>query len=248
MAIASTDLKAFGAANMVDADTGTVGGAIDETHKVEFTQFASAAIPYAESDNAGDTMNMTIEGRNAAGEIISETKALNGTTPVGFTTMGSAERILKVTLASAASGTVVVKEGSGGTTRITIEAGITDVTAFFRKSASAGTQQVRYEKFFWLNDHATLSLTSAQVTLTADPASRIRIALEDAVDDTGTSTNRATEPSGIGSWTDDSSAINVPGGSLAAQERIGVWAEQTLPADDPPNKSTFTTQLSGQSA
>ena len=77
---------------------------------------------------------------------------------------------------------------------------------------------------------------------------RSRIALESSKDGSGTSANRTTEPGSIGSWTDDSSAISVPTGALAAQERIGVWVEQTLPADDPPNKSTFTTQLSGQSA
>lgn len=245
MSVAASDLKVYGAANQPMADTGTVGGAIDETRFHGITQFASAATPQIVSDNAGDTMNVTIEGRNAGGSVISETNALNGTTAVTFS--NTFERILKVTIASTASGTVTVKEGAGGTTRITMVSGVVVAQIFFAKSASESGQTIRYEKFFWKNTNGTDTLNAAQVDLTADPATSCEFALEDAKDDNGTSTNRETLPSGIGSFFDDNNAQDVPGSpaQLAAGEKIGVWIKMTRAADAAAVKSTFTTELAG---
>ncbi len=243
MPIASSDLKLYGCANMPDDDTSTWGGAIATTKKPVFTPFSAAARPEADSDNAGDTMNLTIEGRNAAGSVISEQNALNGTTAVLWT--ATYERILLATLASAATGTVTVAEGTGGTVRLTFEPGITQIMAMFRKAASSASAETRYEKVFFKNEHGTLTLTAAQVRLTADPASKIEIGVHTAKGDSATITNRKTAPAGI-TFVDDNVAQNVPTNELAAGEDIGVWIKQSLDADNAPVHSTFTVQISGQ--
>lgn len=243
MPIAAADLKLFGSANMPDDDTSTSGGAIALATKPFFTQFGAAARPEIVSTSAADTMTVTIEGRNAAGAVISEANALNGTTPVLFA--ATYERILKVTLASAAAGTVTVKEGAGGTTRVTIEPGFTLVVSFFRKSSSEAAQVKRYEKPFWKNTHGTLTLTSATIKLTADPAAKIQIGGEASKDGTQSVTNRKTAPGSV-TFVDDNVAQNVPGTTLEAGVAIGVWVEQTLAAADSPVKSTFTLELAGQ--
>jgi hypothetical protein len=244
MAILTTDLVFFGSASRVSDDTSTTGGAIDLTDRPEFTQFSAAARPEVVSDGA-DTRNVTIEGRNAAGAIITETNALNGTTPVLFA--ATYERILTVTIASS-SGTriVLVKEGASGTTRVTIGLNETSRTAMFRRSASAAGIVIRYVKVFGRNGHATLTLNSAAVKLTADPDARIRIGLPAAINDTATIANRVTAPASV-SFVDDNVSQGVPGGVLAAGDKIGVWVEQNLPANDPARKSTATLELSGTS-
>jgi len=244
MSIAATDLKAFQAASHAEDDVSTQGGAISTTGKVEFTQLAANDDLEALSDNAADTMNLTITGRNTAGAIVSETKALNGVTAVIFSTIGVIERFLKALLASAAAGTVTIRRSVGGVTVATLEAGILRTRIFFYDSASGASQKIFYEKFFLKNTHATLTLTTAAVKLTADPLAIIRIACATAVDDTGTVTNRLTAPGGV-TFVDDNVSQSVPGGVLAAASAIGVWVEMTLAANDTPKRSTFSTQLSG---
>jgi hypothetical protein len=141
---------------------------------------------------------------------------------------------------------VTVKQGSGGATRATIGVNETSRTAFFRQSASDSGIKIRYEKEFWKNTHGSLTLTSAKVTLTADPDSRIRIGLAPSINDSATVTNRLTAPSSV-TFSDDNIDLTVPGGgNLAAADAIGTWVEQNLPANDPVHKTTYTTQLAGQ--
>lgn len=158
------------------------------------------------------------------------------------------ERLLTLTLSAAdAARTVTVRQGSGGPTRATIGPNEVTRTTLFRRSASGAAAITRYEKVFARNNHATLALTSAQVTLTADPDARIRIGLAPAVGDTATVANRTTAPTGV-TFVDDNVAQSVPGGSLAAGAAIGVWIEQALPPNDVAHRTTFTLQLSGTSA
>lgn len=243
MSIVASDLRFHCAASMPENDTGTSGGAIDTAARPEFTQLSANAVTAALSDGA-DTRNLTITGRNAAGAIVGETIALNGVTEIVFTT--TLERWLKWVLASS-SGTriVTVKQGSGGTTRGTI--GLNETTRrllFYDSASDPSSIKIRYEKVFALNAHATLTLTSAKVTLTADPAARIRIGLATTLNDTGSVTNRLTAPGGV-TFVDDSVAQNVVGGALAAGDKQGTWIEQNLPAADPAQKSTFTLELFG---
>lgn len=240
MPIVASDLVAFSSANMPEADTGTSGGAIDTASRPELTQFAAPAIVQIVSDGA-DTRTVTVTGRLASGVIDTEAIVANGTTPVnGAKTF---ERILKLVTTSNGTRTISVKEGAGGTTRATITPNETTRRIMFYDSASGAGSLVRYEKFFWRNGHATLALTSATVTLTADPAARMKISLAASKGDSGSVANRLTSP-GL-TFVDDSVAQNVPTGNVGATENIGVWVEQTLPGSDPPTKTTFTTQIAG---
>jgi hypothetical protein len=154
--------------------------------------------------------------------------------------------VLKVVLSGAATGTVTLSRATGGATVAVLEPGQTKAHIFFQRAASEASPVERYEKLFWKNNHGSLSLNDAKVTLTADPAERIKIALATSKDDSGSVANRKTAPGGL-TFSDDSVELAVPTGALAAGEAIGVWVEQALEADDAPIKSTFTTQLAGTS-
>lgn len=244
MSIATTDLIAYGVASRPTDDTSTTGGAIDLTMRPVFTQLSANAVAAFQSSSASDTQNITITGRNAAGAIVTDTFALTGVTEKAGTV--TFERIISVVLATAAVGTITAKQGAGGSTLATIPVGEKGFYALFQNSASSSTTQTRYEKFFWYNKNATLTLTSAQVTLTADPSGKITIGLSTSKGDTGTVANRTTAPAGV-TFVSTNVAQNIAGNTLEAVTGIGVWVKQTLAANDAPLKSTFTTQLNGTS-
>ena len=241
MSITAAELIAHGSAGRPEDDSATSGGAIDLTHRPEMTQLTSNSVVAAVSDGA-DVRTVTVTGRNATGAIDTEILTLTGAVEVvGAKTF---ERILKLEASAPdASRTVTVTQGSAGPTRATITPNEQDRSGMFLKSASEASPVDRYEKFFWKNTNATLTLNSAEVELTADPATKIKISLAATKDDTGSTTNRKTSPGGV--FVDDGVAIAVPSGVLAAGEAIGTWMEQALAADDAAQKTTFTTQLSG---
>ena len=241
----ASDLVAYLAASHPEDDVSTSGGARSTVERPLDGQFAATAAAALVSDNAGDTMNVTVRGRDAAGEIVSEVIALNGTTEV--VTTQTYQRILTVVLASAATGTVTLAQGSGGTVRHTFAPGETGARIFFiGAAADPSSADDRYEKYFWENEHATESLLSAQLQLSADPASNYEVAVAGAVDDTESVANRLTAPSGE-TFVDDGVDQGVPGTDLAAQTAIGHWVKQTLAAAEPAGQDTFTTQISGTS-
>jgi hypothetical protein len=244
MPIVATDLIAYGSANRPSDDVTTTGGAIATTDRPDITQLTANALIAVISDGA-DTRTVTVQGRNSAGGVVSENIVLTGAVQaVGSTTF---ERILTITLsASDATRTVTVRQGAGGATIATIGPNETTRTAFFRQSASEASIAIRYEKLFWKNNHATLTLNSAQVRLTADPDARVRMGLAPAINDTATIANRKAAPAGV-TFVDDGVYQSVPGGALTAGDRIGTWLEQNLPANDTAHRTTFTTELSGTS-
>jgi hypothetical protein len=246
MAIATTDLILYGAAvRPVDDVVTGVGGAITLQHRPEFVQMVANGTVEVLSSAAGDTTQVaTLIGRNAAGALVTDTKTLTGTTPIAFT--GTFERVLRVTLSGTAVGTVTVRR-VGNETLGTIPIGELGFYAMFHDSASAAGIVIRAEKMFFRNSHATLTLNAADVTLTVDPDSRIRIGLDLAINGTLASTgNRTVMPVGI-TFSDDSAVLTVPGGVLPALAGIGVWVEQNLPASDPAHRSSYTTRLRGTS-
>lgn len=251
MPIVTTDLEAFASANMPDTDAALNGGAIDTLRNVDFTQIAANDDIEVISSAAGDTQNCTITGRNAAGQVVSETKALTGLTAAIFSTLGVIERVLTVELASAAIGTITVRRSVAGLTLRTIPVGRRGFMALFRKAASDPVS-VRnyYTKMFWRNGHATLSLLAALVKQSADPDARITHLLANAVNDAATVADRVTAPA-VGNTQDpdtfDDTDKAVPGTDLAATAAIGVWLRLQLPAADPPHRSTYDTQLTGSS-
>lgn len=249
MSIQASDIKAYGSAVMPDDDSvNNIGGAIDTSKKVEFTDIAPAGTVEMSSDNAGDTtQSVTVYGRNNAGELVNEAKTLNGTTWVAFTT--TFERILKVVMSAAATGTVTIRETGPGDDLVTMEPGITEVRRpFYNASAPASGTRKYYEKIFFKNDHATLTLTSAVIKENADPSGKIAFALETSLDGTDTNgggNNRQVAPSG---YTFDSADKNVANSqNHSAGSAQGVWMELSLAAGDPAQNTTYTLREEGNS-
>lgn len=251
MPVAPTDLQAWLSVNRPENDTDPSGGAIqDDLHasggvRGEFTDIAAVDNVEVLSDGA-DTRTVTVHGRTVDGVIANENIVLSGTSPV--TSVNQYERILRVILsAKDAARTVTIRRATGDTFIGSMGPNVIGLRRFFYAAASAASQKDRYELVYLKNKHATLALQSAKVTLTADPASRIKIGLEASKGTAQSLGNRVTAPSSV-SFVDDGVAIDVPGTTLGAGERIGVWVLQTLPSNDPPFKNTYTLQLAGQSA
>jgi len=249
MPIASTDLILYAAANTPENDTVTAGGAIDALRRLDFTQIAANDDIEALSDSAADTMNATLTGRNAAGAIVSETKALTGITAIIFSTAGILERVLKFELASAPAGNITVRRSVAGATVRVVPIGERGFEIFFYDSASESAGTTRYQKGFYKNAHGSLTLNNAAVRISADPLAIMGFTLASSKNDAATSANRKTQPA-VGDTdpdTFDDTSKTVPAGTLEAASAIGVWVQMTLAADDTPKKSTFTLELSGTS-
>lgn len=249
MPIANTDLILFASANMPDIDTGTNGGAIDLLRRVDFTQIAANDDIEVISTSASDTQNCTITARSTTGAVVQETAALTGTSAKIFATIGVVERVLQVELASIAIGTITVRRSVAGATLRDIPIGERGFMALFRKTTSnPSTTANYYTKCFWKNNHATLALTTALVKQNADPDARITHLLGTAVDGSTTSTNRVTAPA-VGDTQDpdtfDDTDKSVPGADLAALATIAVWFRLQLPAGDAAHRTTYTTELTG---
>jgi len=245
MPIASTDLIAFNALNRPEDDTATGGGGRDVDVRPDFTQLAADDDLECVSSAAGDTtQTVTIDGRDAAGAFITITYALNGTTVV--TDAQVFERVLSISMDADAVGTVTIRRAPAAGDVYIIPIGERGASALFIKSASESATATRFDKFFWENNHATLTLTAAKVQITADPAAVIRQGVEATKDDTATIANRKTAPGGV-TFVADSTQQNVPSTTLEALTAIGVWIEQALAADNAPIRDTFTHELAGTS-
>lgn len=245
MAIAAADLILYGALSRPEDDAATSGGAIDIDHRPVFTQLAANDTLEMLSDNAGDTtQSVTVTGRDAAGAVFSDSKTLNGTTPVAFT--GTFERVQKVVMDSDAIGNVTIRRASAGPTVGVIPPGERGFFAHFLNSASEASPTTRFEKDHWRNSHGTLTLNAAKVQLFADPSSVIRQGVVAAKNDSTSVTNRKTTPGGV-TFVDDGIDQNVPGTTLEAASNIGLWWELSLAADNVPIRDTFTARITGTS-
>jgi hypothetical protein len=250
MSIVASELLLYAAASRPTDDVGVTGGAIDTLAKLEFVADlpASGVITVeALSSSGADTMSTTVWARNAAGQIISETKLLTGATPIIYSVLGAnVERVEKMTLASAPAGTITLRVSAAGATILQIPIGKTSVTRMFYDAASAAGVTVRHEKCFWKNENATLTLTNAVVQLTADPSAIIQIATSTVVNDTNTIANRLATPAAqINAFVDDNINAAVPANALAAAAAIGVWVKMTLAGGAAALRSSFTLTLSG---
>lgn len=244
MSLSSSDLKLYCSVNMPEDDTSPSGGAINTQVKPEFTQLTANSVIAIVSDGP-DTRNVTITGRLPSGIIDSETLALNGATEVVGTK--TFERVLKVMVSTTdANRTVTVKQGSGGSTIGTIEPNMLGFRITFYNAASESTSVSRYEKVFWKNTHDSLALLEAVHRLSADPSGKIMVGLAPSKDDTASVPNRKTAPSGV-TFVDDNVDQSVPSGHLNYGEAIGVWIKQTLNANDPAQKSSYTLRIAGKS-
>jgi hypothetical protein len=166
---------------------------------------------------------------------------VNGTTNV--VTTNTYERILKVEASATFVGTVTV-ETTGAVLIRTIPIGERGFMAIFRQLASStSTTYDAYCKFFWKNTNGTLALTSATVVENSDPSAKITHALDAAIDATTSVANRVTTPG----FTFDNAAKNVPNSqNLSSGSAIGVWLLLHLLANDAALKTTYTSEIDGQ--
>lgn len=245
MPIVDADLVAYNALNRPEDDVATGGGGRDVDFKPDFTQLAADDDIEVVSAAAGDTtQTVTVDGRDATGAFVTATGALNGTTPVILTPATTFERVLSISMDADAVGIVTVRREAAAGDIYDIPIGERGSSAFFIRSASEAGTVTRHDKFFWENEHATLTLNAAKVQMTADPAARLRQGVEASKDDSTTISNRLAVPGGI-TFVADSVQQNVPGTTLEALTAIGVWLEQALLAADPAIRSTFTHELAG---
>lgn len=247
MPVLDSDIVVYGAQNHAEDDSSVQGGAIDTTVRLVFVDIDPAGTIEAVSDNAGDTtQDLTVVGLNAAGEVVTEQQTLNGTTPVAFSE--TIATILKATLSGAAAGNVTVREAGGGDTLMIFEPGLLQIRRPFylaAAEASGGAQRKYYEKIFFRNNNASLSLTNAVISELSDPSGKIAFALETSLDGTGTSANRRTAPaSGVTAF--DSNPKNVANNqNHTAGAAQGVWLELTLDPGDPAQETSYTLRESG---
>lgn len=179
MSVDSSDLRVYGAANMPEDDTSTVGGAVDLAIKVVFTDLVANDTINFVSDDAGDTDQVyRAYGLSAAGARIEEDFNLGGLSLVtGVKTFERVNKIVKQS-GSALAGTVTVTEHSGGTTIVTMEsvadAGAgTEITGirkpFYGAASDPDATKDLYEKVFFRNNDATMTLIDAIISLLDAP-------------------------------------------------------------------------------
>ena len=243
--IVAADLVAYHSATQSDVDATPVGGAIDPLRRPDFTQIAANDTITAVSSAAGDTtQTVTVEGRNAAGSIVTETKTLTGTTLITFSTLATVERVLKVELSATCAGTITINRTTGPVLIRTIPIGERGFSAIHRKgSSSAGGTITYYAKFFWKNTNATNALLAATVTENADPTGLVTHALETSQNGTGTSTNRQTAPGAVSAF--GNTALTTTPVDLAIAAGQGVWLLLSLATNNAAIRSTYTSQLAG---
>lgn len=260
MSVSASDIVVYGSANMQETDSGTQGGAIDTTTRIIFADSTLAntlndTVEVLSSSGADTSQTVTVTGRNSTGSIVSENFSLNGTNvQSGATTF---ERILKIVINASHTGTITVRKATGDTIIASIESGVLTLRRpFYNVSAdiSAGSTKNYYEKMFVKNNNSSNALLGATFADGGgDSNNYITFALEDAVSDNGTSTDRTTSPSagtiGTNGFTSSSKtlAAETDAGTtdLAPSTAVGLWLKMTLPAGSAAGKDTWTLTVSG---
>ena len=249
MPVIAAELIAYGSAIMALDDTVlNIGGAIDVTKRVVFTDITPNGTVEIVSSNVGDTtQTVTVYGRDAAGVLISDVKTLNGTTAVAVT--GTFERILRAVVSAAHTGTVTLRKASAGGDLTVFATGELDIRRPFYNAAadvSGGSARTYHEKIFIKNTNATLALTAATIAEQADPSGNVSFALEASLsgsDTNGAGNNRQVAPGG---YTFDSATKNVANsGNHTAGAGQGVWLKLSLAAGAAAQKTSYTLRESG---
>lgn len=110
MSVILSNLDYYGCANMPEADGSTVGGAVDFSKKVTFSDISPTGTVDYVSDSASDTATIIeVEGRDSTGATKTETKTLTGTTVV--TGSQSFERLLFGAASGAGTGGPLANPG-----------------------------------------------------------------------------------------------------------------------------------------
>lgn len=249
MPITNTDIVVYGSTVMPENDSVTnIGGSIDLTTLIVFTDITPAGTVEMISTSAGDTgMQMTLTGRGTNGIILTETLSVNGTNVVSFS--NTYERFMKFSLSGVAVGTITVRKAGAGSTIATLPPGILKVRQPFYNAVadySGGASREFHEKIFIRNNHATLTLTEAVIIEQADSGNNVTFALESSLNGTDTNGGGNTRLVAPGGYTFNSSNKNVANGqNHTALNGQGIWLKLTLPAGATPAKNTYTIRETG---
>jgi hypothetical protein len=118
MSVLPSDIVVYGSANMPEADSATVGGAVDFTKRCAWYDLSANDTINAVSSSASDiATKVQIMGRDATGASVTSTAAtLNGQTPItNVGTLGTVERLLAAVVTG---GAIAGLANPGGTTAV----------------------------------------------------------------------------------------------------------------------------------
>jgi hypothetical protein len=118
MSVVASDLVVYGSANMPEADSATIGGAVDFTKRVAWYDLSANDTVDAVSSSASDTATkLQVMGRDATGVVQTSSAAtLNGQTAItNVGTLGTVERLLAAVVTG---GAIAGLANPGGTTAV----------------------------------------------------------------------------------------------------------------------------------
>lgn len=239
MPVMPEDIVLYGSLMMPEDDTNQVGGGVDLSTQISFTDINPAGLVEFVSDNLSDSGTVIITGRDTAGVVITQGVSLNGTTPV--VTQHVLNTVLKVQ-AMTHSGTLTVRELSGEVL-MKLPPSVNQIRRpFFNVAADVpgGVNKLYFEKIFMRNNHLSLALTQAQISKTLDPSGKIEFALEPSLNGTDTTNNRNISPSG---YTFDTTSKTI--GNHLPQSAQGIWLRLTLNAGDLAQNTFVTLREAG---
>jgi len=118
MSVLPSDIVAYGSANMPEADSVTIGGAVDFTKKVAWYDLSANDTINAVSSSASDTATkLQVLARDATGVVVTSSAAtLTGQTPI--TNVGSLGTVERLLAAVTTGGAIAGLSNPGGTTAV----------------------------------------------------------------------------------------------------------------------------------
>lgn len=189
MSVNLRDLRAYGSLVMPEDNTTiNVGGGIDFTTSVDFSNISTTDNVQLVSDNVSDTVLVTVYGRVAGGYLTSLSSPLNGITPVILNNT-TFERLMKAVKSGSTFGNVAVEQVTpvitgnvpvsstqGDQIQLPVNASNSDsiyVTGILRVTAGTGIGQIG--KIIAYEGSAQLATIDRVFTTLLDTTSVIRI-------------------------------------------------------------------------
>ncbi len=247
MGILSSDIVFYASQYMPKDDDYPSGGVINSGVRVVFNDIKTTGIIKAFSDNIADTQNLTVVGRNANGNIVSDTISLNGATPVSGSQIF--ERILLASVNNFSSGLITIREGysnSGIGYIYPKESGF--LRPFYNSISEAccGNNKVLYEKIFIKNNNSSYDFLGTTITeINSGVYSNITFGLEKSQKYNEEVFDRTTAPTGVTSYGNGPSGI--PNFHLGSKSYQGIWLKLDLPASTPASNDYYYLKIEGSS-
>lgn len=142
MSVTPNQIVLYGSANMPEADSVTVGGAIDLTKRVAFFDVPAAGAFDVVSSSASDTLTkVQVTGRDSTGTVQTPAAVtLTGTTLIASTFGGqSFERLLSGVITGGAIGSLVNPGGTAAVGDVAVLAHTRTISAHTAQAGSANT-------------------------------------------------------------------------------------------------------------